>query len=218
MGSFGVGEQLHARIDYAVQKLGGSVKAAMVTNIPKSTLNRWTQEGGPDVPSQGIRALAEAAKLSVSWLVTGDGAPDASSQGFHEIPLYDVRLAAGVAKFSDAARVVTMVPIDADLLRQIGRTTAEGLGWVESDGDSMAPTIPDGSRVLLDLHDTRLREGVFGFRLENDLRVKRLLRHGDGIEILSDNPRYPSERLDGPALEREQFQIIGRAKLGVTFL
>lgn len=111
-----------------------------------------------------------------------------------------------------------MVPIDGDLLRQIGRTSADGLGWVESDGDSMSPTIPDGSRVLLDLHDTRLREGVFGFRLENDLRVKRLRRVGDGIEILSDNPRYPGEMLDGPTLEREQFQIIGRAKLGVTFL
>ncbi|MDZ4375081.1 MAG: S24 family peptidase [Phenylobacterium sp.] len=211
-------DQLHARIDYAVQRLGGSVKAAMVTDIPKSTLNRWTQENGPDVPSQAIRALAAAAKVSVSWMVTGHGAPDASTQGFFEVPLYDVRLAAGVAKFSEAAKVVTMVPIDADLLRQIGRTSAEGLGWVESDGDSMAPTIPDGSRVLLDLHDTRLREGVFGFRLDNSLRVKRLLRHGDGVEIISDNTRYPSERMDLDQLEREQFQIIGRAKLGVTFL
>lgn len=211
-------EQLHARIDYAVQKLGGSIRAAMQTNIPKSTLNRWTQENGPDVPSQGIRALAEAAKISAAWLVTGQGSPDASGQGFFEVPLYDVRLAAGVAKFTDAAKVISMVPIDAELLRQIGRTTAEGLGWCESDGDSMAPTIPDGSRVLLDLHDTRLREGVFGFRLENSLRVKRLLRHGEGVDILSDNTRYPSERLDLEQLEREQFQIIGRAKLGVTFL
>ncbi|MEW5687194.1 MAG: S24 family peptidase [Pseudomonadota bacterium] len=211
-------DQFHARIDYAVQRLGGSIKAALVTQIPKSTLNRWTQENGPDVPSQGIRALANAAKVSITWLITGLGEPDASSQGYFEVPLYDVRLAAGVAKFSEAAKIIAMVPIDGDLLRQIGRTSAEGLGWCGSDGDSMTPTIADGSRVLLDLHDTRLREGVFGFRQENDLRVKRLRRTEGGIQIISDNPRYPIETLDGASLEREQFQIIGRAKLGVTFL
>lgn len=216
MGTQNVDDQLHARIDYAVQKLGGSIKAAMVTGIPKSTIGRWTQENGPDVPSQGLRGLAEAARISVAWLVTGQGSPDASSRGFHEIPLYAVRLAAGVAKFADAATITAMVPIDADLLRQIGRTSTDGLGWCESDGDSMAPTIGDGARVLLDLHDTRLREGVFGFRQENNLRVKRLLRTGEGVEILSDNPRYPTERLEGSALN--EFQIIGRAKLGVTFL
>jgi phage repressor protein C with HTH and peptisase S24 domain len=216
VGNLSVDEQLHARIDYAVQKLGGSVKAALKTSIPKSTLNRWAQEDGPDIPSQGLRALAEASGISVSWLVTGHGSPDASVRGFFEVPLYDVRLAAGVAKFADAARVVAMVPMDAELLRQIGRVNAEGLGWVESDGDSMAPTVPDGSRVLLDLHDTRLREGVFGFRFENALRVKRLQRKGDAIEVISDNPRYMTETLEGEALA--QFQVIGRAKLGVTFL
>jgi hypothetical protein len=216
MGSLTVDEHLHARIDLAVQRLGGSVKASLVTNIPKSTLNRWTQEGDHDVPSQGIRALAEASKISLTWLITGQGSPDSGAGGFAEVPLYDVKLAAGVAKFADAARVIAMVPIDAALLRQIGRTNAEGLGWVEADGDSMFPTIPDGSRVLLDLNDTRLREGIFGFRYENDLRVKRLLRYGDGVEILSDNTRYPAERLEGEALHH--FQIIGRAQLGVTFL
>lgn len=208
--------EIHARVDYCVQKLGGSVKAALVTNIPKSTLNRWTQEDGPDIPSQGLRALSEAANVSISWLITGRGFPDAEAEGIKAIPLYDVRLAAGVAKFTDAARVIAMVPIDADLLRQLGRSNTDGFGWVTADGDSMFPTIPDGSRVLLDLQDTRLREGIFGFRLENDLRVKRLLRHGDGVDILSDNPRYPTERLQGEDLNH--FQIIGRAKLGVTFL
>lgn len=209
-------DQLHARIDFAIQKVGGQIKAQMLTGIPKSTLSRWVQENGPDVPSQGIRSLSVASKVSISWLVTGLGSPDAEAHGFQEVPLYDVKLAAGVAKFSEAAKILGMVPIDADLLRQLGRANADGLGWVEADGDSMSPTITDGSRVLLDLHDVRLREGVFGFRLENDLRVKRLLRYAEGVEILSDNPRYRSERIEGEALH--QFQIIGRAKLGVTFL
>jgi phage repressor protein C with HTH and peptisase S24 domain len=211
-----IDEQLHSRIDYAIQRLGGSVKAALVTGIPKSTLNRWTQDGGPDIPSQGIRALAENAKISVSWLVTGRGSPDAKAGGFEAVPLYDVRLAAGVAKFSEAARVNAMIPIDASLLLSLGRQSADGLGFVEAAGDSMFPTIPDGSRVLLDLNDTYLREGIFGFRHDNDLRVKRLLKRADGIDIISDNEHYPSERLEGDALNH--FQVIGRAKLVVSHL
>jgi len=73
----------------------------------------------------------------------------------------------------------------------------------------MEPTIPDGSRVLLDLNDTMLREGIFGFRFDDELRVKRLRRVSEGVVILSDNPRYVAELLEGPDLER--FAVIGRA-------
>ena len=93
---------------------------------------------------------------------------------------------------------------------------SQGLGFLTSDGDSMWPTVPDGARVLLDLRDTRLREGIFGFRLGDELRVKRLRRLVDGIEIISDNEHYPVERLDGERLEH--FQIIGRALYVGTIL
>lgn len=209
-------EHLNARVDYCLQKLGGSIKAQMMTDIPKSTLNRWAQANGPDIPSQGLRKLAEAAKVSISWLVTGRGQPDGSADQSASIPLYDLRLAAGGGRFTDVAQVIAQIPIDGDLLRQLGRTTADGLGWVSSDGDSMAPTIPDGSRVLLDLRDTRIREGIFGFRLGDQLRLKRLRPRGDAVDLISDNQLYPPERLEGHDLE--QFQIIGKAQLGVIFL
>jgi phage repressor protein C with HTH and peptisase S24 domain len=80
----------------------------------------------------------------------------------------------------------------------------------------MEPLIADGARVVLNLRDTRLREGIFGFRTGDELRMKRLRRLADGVEILSENPRYEPERLIGPDLEH--FQIIGKAMLGVTVL
>jgi phage repressor protein C with HTH and peptisase S24 domain len=211
-----VDDHLHARVDFCVQRLGGQIKAAMITGISKSTLHRWSQPGGPDVGVSGVVALAQAAKVSVDWLVTGRGSPDAAAAGYQAVPLFDVRLAAGVAAFAEAARVVADIPIDADLLRQLGRTNTEGLGFMTSDGDSMWPTIPDEARVLLDLRDTRIREGIFGFRLGNELRVKRLRRLVDGIEIISDNEHYPVERLDSERLD--QFQVIGRALYVGTIL
>lgn len=79
----------------------------------------------------------------------------------------------------------------------------------------MEPLISDGARVLADTTDTRLREGVFAFRMGDELRVKRLRRLGaDAVEVISDNPRYDPETLSGEALDH--FAILGRIRWTAT--
>lgn len=153
--------------------------------------------------------LARVLGVSLQWLATGEGAPNADAGGFVGVPIYDVRLAAGAASFAEGAGVLGEMPFDRALLRLFGRMSGEELGVLEADGDSMEPTIIDGARVMVDFRDTRLREGVFAFRLEDELRIKRLRRLIDGVEILSDNTRYPAEALTGSRLEG--FAVLGRA-------
>lgn len=178
------------------------------SRIAPSTLTKYLS-GTAEPGAFKAARLAESLGVSVTWLLSGKGLPNAEAAGYVGVPIYDVRLAAGAASFAEGAQVIGEAPFDYALLRQLGRQSAEGLGVVECDGDSMEPTIPDGSRVLLDLKDTRLREGIFGFRIDDELRIKRLRRTGDGVEIISDNPRYPPELLRGSDLER--FAVIGRA-------
>lgn len=191
--------------------LGGREKGVIArrARIAPSTFTKYL--GGTSEPGAfKVARLAESLGVSLAWLLTGKGLPNAAAAGYHGVPVYDVKLAAGCATFAEGAKVIGEAPIDLDLLRQLGRTNAEGLGMLEADGDSMEPTIPDGARVLIDLRDTRLREGVFAFRLDDELRVKRLRRLAEGIEVLSDNPRYEPERLEGHELER--FAVIGRVR------
>lgn len=202
------------RLDAAI---GGREKGvtAKRARVAPSTLTKYL--AGMSEPG-AFKAARLAAELGVSldWLLTGRGLPNAAAAGYVSIPIYDVRLAAGAATFADGARQIGEMPFDYQLLRELGRSDAEGLGVVGADGDSMHPTIPDCARVLLDLKDTRLREGIFAFRLGDELRVKRLRRLVEGIEIISDNERYPIEHLQGDRLE--YFQIIGRAKWAGTVL
>ena len=202
------------RLDAA---LGGREKGvtAKRAQVAPSTLTKYL--AGTSEPG-AFKAARLAAELGVSldWLLTGRGVPNAAAAGYVSIPIFDVRLAAGAATFADGARQIGEMPFDYQLLRELGRTDADGLGVVEGDGDSMYPTIADGARILLDFKDTRLREGIFAFRLGDELRVKRLRRLVDGVEIISDNERYPVERLEGDRLE--YFQIIGRAKWAGTVL
>ena len=163
---------------------------------------------GERVPKfvDGIR-LAKALGVDPVWLATGIGTPNAAASGYLAVPIYDVRLAAGAATFAEAADQIGEMPFDRGLLRDLGRTNADGLAVFIAEGDSMWPTIADGARVLADLKDTRLREGVFAFRTGDELRIKRLRRLVDGIEIRSDNDRYPPEVVHGDAAD--ELTIIG---------
>ena len=175
-------------------------------DISTSTLSRILQGQEPGLP-EAVR-LARAVQADLVWLATGRGAPNAASGGYVAVPIYDVRFAAGVAAFADAADQIGEMPFDLGLLRDLGRTNAEGLAVFPVEGDSMAPLIADGARALVDLKSTRLREGVFAFRTGDELRIKRLRRLLDGIEIISENPAYQPELVTGDAAD--ELTIIGR--------
>jgi phage repressor protein C with HTH and peptisase S24 domain len=195
-------ERLQAAIGTTPQAV-----VAKRAQLSTSVLGKYLQGSEPGLVKAS--RLARVLGVNLQWLADGEGAPNVASAGFVGVPIYDVRLAAGAASFADGAKVIGEMPFDLELLRQLGRSSADGLGVLGADGDSMEPTIADGARVVIDFKDTRAREDVFAFRLGDELRVKRLRRIVDGLEILSDNPRYAPELLTGPKLE--DFAVIGRA-------
>lgn len=208
--------QVEAFVDRLAAALGDQPQAVVAkrAGIPKSTMGQYLQGTEPSLFRTA--RLAKALNVSLLWLATGEGQPNAAASGFESVPVFDVRLAAGAASFAEGAVKLCDMPIDHDMLRRMGRIDADGLAAVDAEGDSMEPLIADGSRVVLNTRDTRLREGIFAFRMGDELRIKRLRRLADGVEILSENPRYEPERLAGHQLEH--FAIIGRALLGMTIL
>lgn len=182
------------------------------SRISTSVMSKYLQGAEPGLFKAA--RLAKALKVSLWWLATGEGKASAAASGFQGIPIYDVRLAAGAASFAEGAQILGEMPVDAGLLRSIGRSSVEGLGLFEAEGDSMFPLFPDGARVMADLRDTRLREGVFAFRFDDELRIKRLRRTAEGVEVISQNPLYEPELLRGEDLDR--FAIIGRALMAFS--
>lgn len=59
-------------------------------------------------------------------------------------------------------------------------------------GDSMAPTLPDGSAILVDRNRAQLKEGrIFVFETDDGMMVKRVNRDTDGgWRLVSDNPDW----------------------------
>ena len=194
----------------------GSTPQAVVAKrarVSTSALSRLFQGREPGLFKAA--RIATALGVNLEWLATGTGRPNGTSSGYADVPILDVRLAAGAASISDGAQQIGVMPMDMALLRSLGRSSSEGLTIVEAEGDSMEPIVADGARVLVDTRDSRLREGIFAFRLGDELRIKRLRRRGvDGVEVLSENVRYEPELLTGEQLEH--FAILGRALWAAT--
>lgn len=84
---------------------------------------------------------------------------------------------------------------------------------VDIDGDSMEPTIKDGSVVMLDKSinslDQIVSNKVYAIRYGGELKIKRLSRRFDGALIIdSDNPLHAREVVEPNQLEH--ISIIGK--------
>lgn len=93
---------------------------------------------------------------------------------------------------------------------------AEALVMVNVRGDSMAPVIPDGAMVMIDLRARALRKpGIFAFNLYGQSYVKRIIPSGKdrlgrprALMLASDNPAFPPVVLTGT--EMNDLQLVGR--------
>lgn len=205
-----------AFVDRLRAAIGDTSQAVIAkrARISTSALSKIILQGAEPGLFKAAR-LAKATGVNLEWLASGAGSANAAKAGFREVPILDVRLAAGHASISDAAQQIGTMPFDNELLRSLGRTTEEGLVVLTAEGDSMEPLIADGARVLADTRDTRLREGIFAFRIGDELRVKRLRRLGtDAVEVISENPRYEPETLSGEVMDH--FAILGRVLWAAT--
>jgi transcriptional regulator with XRE-family HTH domain len=99
----------------------------------------------------------------------------------------------------------------ASFVREQLHTTPERLVILDTNGDSMAPTIVSGERVIVDTgHKTPTPDGLYAIRdTFGGIVVKRLqvLRSSrpTRVKVISDNPNHPSE--EAPLSELE---IVGK--------
>lgn len=180
-------------------------------------------ERGKQRPKDEIlSALVNRLGINAHWLLTGSGpmvsdAPSPAPEGeFVLVPRLDIAPSAGPGAASEGEPLATG-------LYSFRRTWLTRQGWdpahlhlVEASGDSMEPTIPDGSAVLVDTREatrTHLTSAIYVLRIPDatgSVVIKRLQEApANRLLISSDNLAYKDIPI--PAEERDQVRIIGRA-------
>jgi repressor LexA len=163
-------------------------------------LQQFVTRGSP-------RLLAEADRRKLARYLgmsdTALGGP--AVEGLTAILRVDAGAAAGRGRHVDVERRDTLL-LDPALLRRLG-VRADMASTIRVEGASMQPALQDGDEILVDRarRTVGARAGIFVFRRDGLVAVKRLRAMGGDIELASDNPAFETLVVPASAVD-----VVGR--------
>ena len=169
------------------------------------------ETGHSGLPWAVLARVARVLHVSADWLIgltdnpmpADERAADQCLLDF--VPVHKSTAIAGVAKGTVYAQDGGVVPFRRGWLDLEG-IDPDAANVFRVHGESMEPTLIQGSAILVDYQRTELREdGIFVFKQGAALLVKRA-HFDNGWWFTSDNPEY------GPVALREDAYIFGEVK------
>jgi len=191
-------------------KIGGKVFDKDVANalgIPQATFA--TMKKRNSIPYEEILEFCALKKISANWLFF-DQAVDMlkeQTEKFFQVRYFaDIRASAGggAEVFDENYETIR---VDEKIIHNmvgLGNTQLEA---IHVDGESMEPTLQDGSIVFVDRTQTNInKDGIFIAATTAGLFIKRIRQRADGmVELISDNKAYSPE-----VLAPEEVTIVGK--------
>lgn len=150
----------------------------------RSSINK-IESGENDIPQTKIKAFALALQTTPAYLMGWNDDdknihPDAIP-ATKQAPILG-SISAGIP-LEQQEDICGYLPIPPDM--QPGNYY-----YLDVNGDSMEPQIPDGSRVLV-REDMTCQDGkVCVIQIESEFTIKRVYRFNGRIELVPDNPHY----------------------------
>ncbi|PHS40080.1 MAG: phage repressor protein [Sulfurovum sp.] len=180
---------------------------ATALNIPQATFA--TMKKRNSIPYEEILEFCALKKISVNWLFF-DQAVDmlkAETEKFFQVRYFsDIRASAGggAEVFDESFETITL---DEKIMHNMVGLGSTELEAIHVTGESMEPTLQDGSIVFIDRTLTNInKSGIFIAQTLNGLYIKRIQQRVDGmIELISDNSVYPPQ-----AIHPDEITIVGK--------
>lgn len=147
-------------------------------------------EGGKVLQPRKLDKIAEVLEVPTEYLMFGKGPLDRNNEDYH-VQLLDVSASAGNGLMMFEENAIKSISVDRKRFKELFRKEPTySMKIINAKGDSMAPTFKDNDFLLVDTANTELTDGVFVFRIGEELYVKRLQRLPNKVLALSDNDKY----------------------------
>jgi len=195
----------------STKKIGGKVydkDVAAELGIAQATFATMKKRGS--IPYREVMEFCARKKISINWLFFDQPAEmliEETNKFFRVRYFADIRASAGGgAEVFDEG--YEYIDVDRTLIENmLGELPSGEIEAIHVEGESMEPTLPDGSIVFVDRRQNDpSKDGIFVASTANGLFIKRIRRRVDGmVELISDNPLYTPE-----VLLPEQVEIVGR--------
>ena len=180
---------------------------AVALNIPQATFA--TMKKRNSIPYEEILEFCALKKISVNWLFF-DQAVDmlkAETDKFFQVRYFsDIRASAGGGAYGFDEDFETITLDEKIMHNMVGMGNTE-LEAIHVDGESMEPTLQDGSIVFVDRSQTNInKDGIFIASTTTGLFIKRIRQRADGmVELISDNKIYSPE-----LIAPDEVSIVGK--------
>jgi phage repressor protein C with HTH and peptisase S24 domain len=174
-----------------------------------SQMNFATMKKRNKIPFNELLDFCARRSISINWMLYGQS-PESLIEATNNymIRYYtDINASAGGGA-DDASESVESLKIPPQFVTMLGgQNELKYIEAINVSGDSMEPTFSYNDIVFINRSKIDLgRGGIFTIRTEAGLFIKRIQKRIDGkLDIISDNPVYPTQVLHPTELE-----VIGR--------
>ncbi|MDQ7084754.1 MAG: LexA family transcriptional regulator [Sulfurovum sp.] len=181
---------------------------AEVLGIPQGTFASMKKRNS--IPYQEILEFCASKKISVNWLFFDQAIEmlKEESEKFFQVRYFsDIGASAGGGAYGFDEKVQESLRIDKKVMENMVGLGNTDLEAIHVHGESMEPTLQDGSIVFLDRTQRDMsKEGIFIASTTAGLFIKRIRQRVDGrVELISDNPLYTPE-----IIALEEITIVGK--------
>jgi len=195
---------------------GGKVfdkDVAAELGISQATFATMKKRGA--IPYKELMEFCARRKISINWLFFDQAAGMLveETEKFFQVKYFsNVRASAGGGS-EGFGEEFENISIDNTLMKAIFKDMDfeelknKEIDAIKVDGESMEPTLKNGSIVFVDRTNTEIsKDGIFIVSTPGGLFIKRLNRKVDGsIELISDNRMYSPE-----VLAPSEVQVVGK--------
>ena len=136
-------------------------------------------------------------------------APTQSNNSTTSVRLYDVVASAGAGELVEY-EPNRLIELNETLKMILGISSPSRASLLNMRGDSMAPTLADGSLIAIETMDSFANDGIYVFSWDGELFIKRLQRTKEGVIVISDNKSYREWEISREEMRDRIFKIHGR--------
>jgi|GEM_PF-1570736 phage repressor protein C with HTH and peptisase S24 domain len=171
------------------------VEFARLINVSPQSLNNWFNRTG--IPNSQLSNIAKAINVPIDYLLTGDNKMPNNTVSFELLNIKDYK-GSDLAKFDNIHDVFT---VDREWFIDVfKKQPTPTMKIVFAQCESMQPTFTQGDFLLVDTDDTNINDGVYIFKVDDRLFIKRLQIMPGKILVISDNKKYESFNLPSDAV------------------
>ena len=198
-------------------------------NIKDSTIRTWKTRG--TVPYEACVLVTLNYDTTLEWLLTGEAPSSVAKNRVNEtqvfynnitLPFYELKTESEheytdieesdisnlLIKSNKQARLITF---NLSYLKQTLDVDPKRIYLMEALGDSMSPTINDGTVIMVNKVIQPFKDAIYVIQQGDAILIKRLqFLVNEQIKVISDNAKYDTYTVDKSVFDTENIHILGK--------